>query len=289
MTAPIRVLMASAAERLSTWSDSSQLDAQRVLGHVLNRPRTWLLAHPGISPNENEFAQFEGLVRRLEQGEPLPYVLGHQEFFDLDFDLSPDVLIPRPETELLVERALTCVRGAPHRSTVADVGTGSGCIAICLTVHAPNVRVLATDISRSALKVALGNARKHGVEPRIDFSECDLLPPQSAAVAAPWHFDLVCANLPYIPTATLQGLTVFRGEPALALDGGQDGLDHIRRLLKLLPDRVAPGGCILLEIEATEGTAVTSLAQAAFSDASIRLHPDLAGHDRLVEIELPLQ
>jgi release factor glutamine methyltransferase len=287
MTAPLRVLLASTAERLSTCSDSPQLDAQRVLAHVLDRPRTWLLAHSNISPDSKELAHLEPLIRRLEHGEPLPYVLGHQEFFDLDFDLTPDVLIPRPETELLVERALTWLRASPGRSTVADVGTGSGCIAICLAVHVPNVRVLATDLSRSAIKVALGNARKYSVEPRIDFLECDMLPKHTAAVASDWHFDLVCANLPYIPTDTLHGLTVFRREPALALDGGRDGLDLFRRLFKLLPEWVAPGGCILLEIEATRGATTISLAYDALANASIQLHQDLAGRDRLLEIQLP--
>ncbi len=288
MTSPLRVLLESTAERLSTNSDSPQLDAQRLLADVLDRPRTWLLAHPDISPNANELAHFEALIRRLEQGEPLPYVLGHQEFFDLDFYVTPDVLIPRPETELLVERALTWLRAAPSRGAVADVGTGSGCIAICLAVHAPNVRVLATDISGGAIKVALRNAQKYSVEPRIDFLECDLLPQATAALATHRRFDLVCANLPYIDTDALQRLTVFRHEPALALDGGRDGLEFLHRVFEILPQWVAPGACLLFEVEATRGPAARSLAHAAFSDASVVLHPDLAGRDRLLEIQLPV-
>jgi release factor glutamine methyltransferase len=232
-------------------------------------------------------AILEPLIRRLEHGEPLPYVLGHQEFFGLDFDITPDVLIPRPETELLVERAIGWLRAAPERRTVADIGTGSGCIAVSLAVNVPGVRVLGTDISGAALEVARRNARKLQVAKHVDLVRCDILPRHIPGLSTDHHFDLVCANLPYIPTDTLRGLPVYEQEPALALDGGPDGLVPFRRLFDLVVDWMAAGGRILLEIEATRGSAVLSLAYDAFIAAPIHLHRDLAGYDRLLEIQFP--
>lgn len=287
MAAALQQVLDSTTARLSTFSDSPQLDAQVLLAHVLDKPRTWVIAHSEISPDPEGIAILEPLIRRLEQGEPLPYVLGHQEFFGLEFDITPDVLIPRPETELLVERAVGWLRAAPERRTVADIGTGSGCIAICLAVNVPGVRVLGTDISSAALKVALRNARKLHVDTQIDLVQCDILPHHIPGLSTDHHFDLVCANLPYIPSDTLRGLPVYGREPALALDGGPDGLEPFRKLFGLVADWMAPGGRMLLEIEATRGSAVLSLAYDAFIAASIHLHRDLADRDRLLEIQFP--
>ncbi len=143
-------------------------------------------------------------LARLELGESFPYVLGHWEFFGLDFEVTPDVLIPRPETELLVEKAIAWLQESPVRRRVADVGTGSGAIAVSIAVNVPDARVLATDISHKALEVARKNAIKFDVSNQIDFVQCDLLPPHIASLATELHFDLICANLPYIPTATLR-------------------------------------------------------------------------------------
>ncbi len=287
MIAPLQQVLETTAARLATVSDSPQLDAQVLLAHVLDKPRTWIMAHADAAPDPEGIAILEPLLRRLERGEPLPYVLGHQDFFGLDFDITPDVLIPRPETELLVERAVAWLRAAPDRRTVADIGTGSGCIAVSIAVNVPGVRVLGTDISRAALKVALRNARKLGVADHIDLVECDILPQHIPGLSTEHHFDLVCANLPYIPSDTLRALPVYGHEPTLALDGGPDGLDPFRRLFALAADWMAPGGRILLEIEATRGAAVLSLAFDAFVAASIHLHRDLAGRDRLLEIQFP--
>lgn len=288
MTLPLQQVLVSTAARLAAVSESPDLDAQVLLAHVLDKPRTWILAHADTPPDPEGVSILEPLVRRLEQGEPLPYVLGHQEFFGLDFEITPDVLIPRPETELLVERAISWLQAAPDRRTVADVGTGSGCIAVSLAVRVPGVRVLATDISRPALTVALHNARRYKVENQVDLVECDILPQHISGLSTDHHFDLVCANLPYIPTATLQGLPVYEREPTLALDGGTDGLDPFRKIFGLVTDWMAPGGRILLEIEATRGAAVLSLAYDAFAASAIHLHRDLAGRDRLLEVQFAL-
>lgn len=267
--------------------DTPELDAQVLLAHMLGHVRTWLLAHPELELSAPQLASVEAAVSRLEAGDPLPYVLGHWEFFGLDFSVTPDVLIPRPETELLVEKAIDWLKASPERRTVADVGTGSGAIGVTVAFHVPDAYVLATDLSMPALQVALGNARKFHVAGRMDFVECDLLPRHHEGLATAQHFDLICANLPYIPTETLRRLAVFETEPSLALDGGADGLDLIRRLLAIAPEWLAPGGRIMLEIEASQGMQVLSLAYDLFSEAEIHLHQDLAGHDRLLEITLP--
>lgn len=265
-------------------SDTPALDASVLLAHILQKPRTWVMAHPELTLATEQQKQLDDSLRRLERGESFPYVLGHWEFFGMEFEVTPDVLIPRPETELLVERAIAWLQESSRRKSVADVGTGSGVIAISLAVNIPDVHVLATDISRPALQVAQNNASKFGVLERIDFLQCDLLPEDTAP--RQHYLDLICANLPYIPTETLSHLPVFGREPSLALDGGDDGLQLIHRLLHIAPDWLAPHGMILLEIEATRGSQASDLARGLFPEAAIQLHQDLAARDRLLEIRL---
>jgi release factor glutamine methyltransferase len=259
------------------------LDMQVLLAHVTGRSRTWLLSHPEVSLTPEQEKAFETAKIRLEAGLPLPYLIGHWEFFGLDFDVTPDVLIPRPETELLVETALAWMR--THRQSayrLIDIGTGSGIIAISLAAHVPNADFVATDISPAALAVARQNAEKHGVVERIQFIQADLLPDEIRFST----FDILTANLPYIPTETLKTLDVYGKEPSLALDGGPDGLDFIRRLLAQITVRQAAVSLILLEIEARQGLAVSALAWEHFPDADIQIKKDLAGHDRLIRIHL---
>ena len=272
--------------RLAPTSDTPALDASVLLAHILNKPRTWVMAHPELTLTTQQQKQLDDSLARLERGESFPYVLGHWEFFGLEFDLTPDVLIPRPETELLVEKAIAWLQESPMRRTVADVGTGSGVIAISIATHVPGVHVLATDISNQALEVARKNAIKFEVIDRIDFMQCDLLPSHTDPVSTERHFDLICANLPYIPTGTLRNLPIYGHEPTLALDGGIDGMEAIRRLLDIAPGWLAPNGVILLESEATQGMQALNSACAMFSEATIHLHQDLSGRDRLLEIRL---
>ncbi|HND47704.1 MAG TPA: peptide chain release factor N(5)-glutamine methyltransferase [Anaerolineales bacterium] len=264
--------------------DLTQQDAQLLLAHVIGRSRTWLLAHLDAPLSAPLLDSANQAFARLEAGEPLPYILGHWEFFGMDFDITPDVLIPRPETEMMVEKAIKWLSASGERRTVADVGTGSGIIATSIAMHVPNANILATDISRAALKVAKHNAEKFNVQHRIDFLECDLLPEHMDPLPTDRHFDLICANLPYIPTQTMRRLPIYGREPTLALDGGEDGLDIYRRLLNVAPNWLAPYGMILLEIEATQGIKALNLATDTFSESSISLHQDFAGHDRLLEI-----
>ena len=274
-------------EFLSQKKDTcDSLDAQILLAHVIGHPRTWLLSHLDTPLSAPILDSVNQAFARLEAGEPLPYILGHWEFFGMEFNITPDVLIPRPETEMMVETAIKWLSASGERRTVADIGTGSGVIATSIAMHVPNVHILATDISRAALKVAKLNAEKFHVHHRIDFLECDLLPQHVEPLPTDRHFDLICANLPYIPTETMRRLPIYGHEPTLALDGGEDGLDLYRRLLDIAPDWLAPNGMLLFEIEATQGMNALSLAYDLFSEASISLHQDLAGHNRLLEISL---
>lgn len=285
----VQDLLTLAASRLetATRNETSQLDAQVLLAHITGKNRAWVAAHPEFELDES---QIEPALKKLEAGEPLPYVLGKWEFFGLEFDLTPGVLIPRPETELLVEKALAWLKANPEKRRAADIGTGSGAIAVCIAKRLPETRILATDISQSALEVAKRNAEKHGVQGQIEFVECDLLPKSKVksqkSDLRPSTFDLICSNPPYIPSQTLHRLPIFGREPTLALDGGTDGLDIYRRIFQLAPRWLAPQGMMLLEIESTLGEAVTQLAHETFPRAEIQLHRDLAGHDRLVQINL---
>jgi len=277
-------LLSSITESLAPFSDTPALDASVLMAHILKKPRTWVMAHPDLTLTTEQQQQLDDSLARLERGESFPYVLGHWEFFGLEFDLTPDVLIPRPETELLVEKAVAWLQQSSSRKVIADIGTGSGAIAVSVAINIQNVQVLATDISSKALDVARRNARKFNVEKQIEFIHCDLLPERSSLVHPEPSFDLICANLPYIPTPTLHHLPIFGREPTLALDGGLDGLELYRRLFSLAPGWLTPNGKMLVEIEATQGTKILAMANETFPGAEIHLHTDLAGHDRLLVI-----
>lgn len=271
---------------ISQWSKT--LEMQVLLAHVTGKNRAWVLAHPEAALTPEQEQAFLALKERYEAGEPLPYLLGHWEFYGLDFYVSPDVLIPRPETELLIDLALARARtrsatGAGLR--LIDIGTGSGCIPVTLATLLPDAEISATDISAAALAVARSNAEKHGVAQRIKFHEADLFPDgtePSTVHRPPSTFDLILSNPPYIPTETMLGLPIYGREPTLALDGGPDGLAIIRRLLGQSKRYLAAGGALLLEIEYRQGAQVAALARENFPDADINIHKDLAGLDRLL-------
>ncbi len=262
-------------------SDTPTLDAQTLLAHCLGKSRSWLLTHPEVSLTNSVFSSLQQEINSLERGIPLPYVLGHWEFYGLDFTVTADTLIPRPETELLVDKALDWLNLQPQPCRAADIGTGSGCIAVALAKHNPDVFVIATDISYPALRIARTNTIQHKLDQQVNFLQTDLFPPIAD------RFDLVCANLPYIPTQILQNLEVSGREPELALDGGSNGLNLIGRLLEGAPAHMAPGGILLIEVESSHGAKVKNLAQRAFPSATIEVLPDLSRKDRLVTIQLP--
>ena len=278
-------LHADLTTRFASISDTPDLDASVLIAHILHKPRTWVMAHPELSLTSEQQKQLDDSLARFENGEPFPYILGYWEFFGLDFEVTRDVLIPRPETELLVERAIAWLQESPDRKRVADIGTGSGVIAVSIAVNVPNARLLATDISHAALEVAHRNATKLNVANRIEFVHCDILPQRPKQFDIGNQVDLICANLPYIPTDTLQRLPIYKREPTLALDGGADGLELFRRLMKIASNWLAPHGLMLLEIEATQGSHALKLAHKTFARARIQLYPDLTGRDRLLEIQ----
>jgi len=270
---------------LTSASDTPALDASVLLARILDKPRTWVMAHPELVLSSEQQNQLNEMLVRLENGEPFPYVIGSWEFFGLEFTVTPDVLIPRPETELLVEKAIMWMQSHPDKHNIADVGTGSGAITIALAVNIPDANILATDISGQALQVAKSNAETHHVFDRVKFTECDLLPDQSHTEHRKSEIDLLCANLPYIPTQTLHQLPIFNREPTLALDGGTDGFELIRKLLEIAPAWLAPHAMLLLEIEANLGQPAVQLAKEKFPHAMIDLHQDLTGRDRLIQIQ----
>lgn len=264
---------------LSVFSESSALDAQVLLAHVTGRSRAWVLAHPEEKFSPVQANELMEARQALIKGMPLPYVLGHWEFFGLDFLVTPDVLIPRPETELLVEQALKWLAKRSFPCKALDVGTGSGCIAISLAAHQSELKIVATDISPAAIHVARRNAHRHAVSRQIEFVISDLL----GAMCG--RFKLICANLPYIPSPSLRDLSVAKYEPNLALDGGQDGLNYIRRLLQQASTHLAEDSLLLAEIEAGQGEAALTLAKNLYPAAHISLMQDLSGRDRLLKIE----
>lgn len=270
----------AARQRLSSESDSASLDAQVLLAETLGVERAYLLAHGEAVLTDDQAARFAGLVARRAAGEPVAYLLGRRAFYDRVFVVTPDVLIPRPETELLLERALAFVQSRP-RVTAVDVGTGSGALAVTLAALCPTAEVHATDISLAALDVAQRNAALHAAP--VALHQGDLLEP---LLAQGIRVDLLMANLPYIPSGDLPALAVSRYEPRLALDGGPDGLALIRRLLKQAPAALNPGALVLLEIGADQGPAALALARAALRPADAGMQADYAGLDRIVWAQL---
>lgn len=278
-TITIAEWLARAAKALRPTSETPLLEAQALLTHFTGLTRVYILTHPEHRLDDATLQQLDGALERLCQGEPLPYVLGEQEFYGLPFKVTPAVLIPRPETELLVEQAIVWLNHHPERRLAADVGTGSGCIAISLAHHIPDLIVLAVDRSRPALEVARENLRRLRLSQRVHLLQADLLGPINVS------FDVICANLPYIPTARLAELKVAQHEPHTALDGGPAGLDLIQRLLEQAPYRLAPGGLLLAELDASQALTLPEIARRYFPQAQITLHSDPAGLPRLLAIQ----
>lgn len=271
--------MAQIRQHIAGLTDTPGLDAQVLMAYICKKDRTWVLAHPEYEINAEETLRMADVLAQIYAGIPLPYVIGEWEFYQLPFKITSSVLIPRPETELLVEYALDWLRAHPQSIRVAEAGTGSGCIAISIAVNIPGVHITATDISPEAVAVAEKNAAMHQVSERVHFQVNDLL------ANIPGPFDLICANLPYIPSASLRKLPVYMREPTLALDGGEDGLTVIGQLLEQASQKLAFDGLALLEIESGHPEEAKALAARYFPQAKIRTRLDLAGHHRLLIIE----
>lgn len=266
--------------RLFAVSDTPGLDAEVLLAHTLKVDRAWLLAHRDEVVATDVLADIESRTSDLESGIPLPYVIGEWEFFGNQFFVNPAVLIPRPETELLVEQAIQWLSAHPGQKNALDAGTGTGCIPISISLKNPGCTWLATDISSSALDIAAQNIRRYQLETSITLLQTDVLD----GVAG--KYPLICSNPPYIPTSIYQVLPVARHEPRQALDGGTNGLTVITKLLQQSASLITSPGLILCEIEETLGLQVEGIAGRLFPQASILVLPDLAGKPRLLKIEL---
>ena len=232
-------------------------EAGSIMAHTLRCDRTFLMTHGDEEITPVDFARFKGYVERRAMREPPQYITGRQEFYGLDFEVSPDVLIPRPETELLVETALDLLKDT-QAPLICDVGTGSGCIAIALLHERPSTHAVGLDISPAALRVAARNAARHRVRERLTLVASDCFAALDTAQA---RFNIIVSNPPYIAEASLAGLQrEVRGfEPHVALTPGIDGLRVIRRLLTEAPDLLTAGGCLVLEIGFDQHEAVREL------------------------------
>jgi release factor glutamine methyltransferase len=273
----VATLIARGARRLAAAGDpmrsSAILDSELLLAHTLGRTRTGLLAHPERVVGAAEAERFGDLLRRRADGEPLAYLTGRREFWSLDLAVSAAVLVPRPETELLVERALAL--WARSAGDVADLGTGSGAIALALASERPQWRVLATDVSIAALQTARQNASALAIG-TVEFRQGDWF-----AALQGECFDLLISNPPYVAAAD-PALTALRHEPQLALSPGEDGFASLRLLVRGAAQHLRPGGWLLLEHGTTQGAQLREeLVLAGFGH--VRSHTDLAGHERTTE------
>ena len=281
-----RAVLAVTRRLAEAGSDTPQLDATVLLSFVLGVDKPWLYAHPTRELTESEIGRYEELVRRRMCSEPVAYLVGVKSFYGLDIAVDRNVLIPRPETELLVDRVLDylgSLEGAGRRLSAADVGTGSGAIAVALAANLPELTVYAVDVSDEALAVAAQNVERHGLGGQVQLLSGQLLEPLPAPV------DVIVANLPYIATADLAALPrqVRDYEPVLALDGGADGLAVIADLLATLAlpqerSKLRPGGRVYLEIGAGQGDAARTLVQDLLPDAEVAIAQDYAELDRLL-------
>ena len=277
----LRELLVRATNELSGRRiDNPNLEAEVLLRHVLDLRRETFFA----SLDEDLTADRETLVLELvtqrASGTPLAYLTGRREFFGLDFVVNPSVLIPRQETELLVEKVLEL---AEHHTgevlTVVDVGTGAGAIAVAIAYNSPDAAVVATDVDPEALKVAAENCRRHGVAGRVRLEQGDLLKPIVSPV------DIVVSNPPYLTSKDMAFAPLeVKREPAVALYAGDDGLDVIRRLFRQLPSKLKAGGSAFIEIDPLQLEAVVILATEAFPNAGVSFERDLLGLARVVVI-----
>lgn len=272
MNRDIRALSAAAAARIG--GGEARFEAELLLAHVLGRPRAWLFAWPEFEPDTAQRETFERLVERRRAGEPIAYLTGHRAFWSFDLAVTPAVLIPRPETERLVELALMRI-DADADVAIADLGTGSGAIALALAYERPRARVLASDASADALAVARANAQRLGIA-NIEFAQGDWC----AALGAR-RFDVIVSNPPYIAADDAHlGQGDLRHEPPAALASGADGLDAIRRIAADAPRHLHSGGWLLLEHGWQQAAQVRALlAAAGFDDVGSVM--DLEGRDRV--------
>lgn len=267
-------------------SPSPKLDAEVLLAHVLECPRIGLYIRFAEEVSEPQREAFKTLIRRRAQGEPVAYLVGHKEFYSLTFEVTRDVLIPRPETETLVDAVLDVVRArqdANRSWRILDVGTGCGILAVCLAKFLPQAQVTAVDVSSAALQVAMRNAQLHSVHDRVVYCQSDLV----AGLESTARFDIVVSNPPYVSESEYEQLPaeIRQFEPYVALVAGPTGTEIIQRLLLEVPKVIVPGGWLMIEISPLIADRVRSLIEHSSTWQLNRMVPDLAGHVRVAVVE----
>ena len=279
----IAAALTAAEEALAPTSESARADAQILMAFVLGCDRAELLARDDEEIGEAQRVHLEALVSERGRGIPVAYLVGSAWFYGRSFEVTRDVLVPRPETEHLIEAALDDLRAEKKTAgVVVDVGTGSGAIAVTLACELPELEVIATDVSSAALAVARRNATVHGVSERCTFLHGDLLAPLDRA-----NVDCIVANLPYIPTGDVpEAPNPVAFEPPIAVDGGSDGLALYRKLIEQIPPIVKPGASLFLEAAPPTIDSLAALLETAFPNADISIGEDYAGCDRYVQVSL---
>ncbi len=277
-------LRAAEADLAAAGIEDAWLEAEVLVRHTLRLDRPHLLSCLQEPLSEAHRASFQSLLRRRLAHEPTAYITGHREFYGLELETTPAALIPRPETELLIDEVLSAVGGegrTQKRRLIADVGTGNGAVAVALAAHLPAATIHAIDISGEALALARRNAERHAVAERIRFHEGDLLDP------LPEPVDAVAANLPYVKSADWEALPpeIREHEPRDALDGGPTGLREVERLLRQAPGHLRTGGFLAVEIGWDQGDAAAAIARECFPNVSVTVKQDLAGLDRVLVVQ----
>ncbi len=274
----IRLLRAATERLFAAGIEDASLEAEVLLRHVLGITKTEFYLRFDAAVSHTDETEFELVLQRRIIGEPTAYITGHREFFGLDFKIDRRVLIPRPESELLVERAILLGNGGAR--TFADVGTGSGCIAISIAYALSSATAYAIDVSTDALEVAQMNCERHGVEDRVILLNGDLLSPM------PCNVDVIIGNLPYVKRSEVVGINTNGYEPRLALDGGPDGLDIMRRLSSQAASKLNPGGALLLELGQGQAEEACRIIGGDLDCSNCEVVKDLAGIERMLVVKL---
>jgi len=279
----IEAINRAASQLAAAGVTTARLDAEVLLRHAITRDRAWLLAHMQEELADDHRDSFERAVARRVRREPLQYITGRQEFWGLEFMVTPDVLIPRPETELIIESAVRSVRDRNRPQRIIDLCTGSGCIAVCLAKELPQARILATDTSSQAISVARGNARQNGVADRIRFLEGDLFSPLEE-LDIHGQVDIIVSNPPYVPSGDFSALQpeVRDYEPKMALLAGPDGTQVQRRIINEASRFLMNHGLLIVEMGLGQADPLAQLIRQRKDYGSLEILKDLAGIDRVI-------
>jgi release factor glutamine methyltransferase len=262
---------------------NARLDAEVLLAHIIRKDRVWLITHRDDTLDEKDRRDFDEALRRRAQREPLQYIIGNQEFWGLEFKVTPDVLIPRPETELIIEAALEIAQDRNQQVRIIDLCTGSGCVAVSLAKELTSAHVIATDASGRALAVARENARTHGVANRIRYLEGDLFGPLEE-LDLRGRVDIMVSNPPYIPAGDLNSLQpeVKDHEPLMALIAGPDGTEMAKRIIQTAPEYLKKNGALIMEMGLGQAEALTRMAETTGAYDKPGILKDLAGIERVI-------